>query len=186
MLKNIKPIYSVPLKYGLIGAVLAIALIVILFYADRHPLLIPVFFDYRILLFAVFIFFALKEFKDYNNDGFLQFWQGMVMGIGIYVIIGFLVAIFVVGYASANPDFHQQYIEGTIRGLELDKEQLVTQGKITISEEEFQKQIDLLKASKPYVLGIDYFIKSCLIGFFLTIILSVILRKSESRFGMPQ
>ncbi len=182
MLDKLKPIYSVPIKYGLIGSLLAIVLIIALFYMGKHPLLIPIFFDYRILLFAVFIFFALKEFKDYYNDKFLQFWQGMVIGIGIYVIIGLMVALFIIAFSTVVPDFHDSYIEGTLRGLELDKEQLVGQGKITISEEEFEKQKELLRAAPSYVLGIDYFIKSCLLGFFLTIIMAVILRKSESRF----
>ncbi|MEQ8575644.1 DUF4199 domain-containing protein [Fulvivirga sp.] len=182
MLNKLKPIYSVPIKYGLIGSLLAIILIIALFYMGKHPLLIPIFFDYRILLFGLFIFFALKEFKDYYNNKILQFWQGMVIGIGIYVIIGLVVAIFVVSFSSVVPDFHNSYIEGTLRGLELDKEQLVGQGKITISEEEFENQKQMLKASPTYVLGIDYFIKSCLLGFFITIIMAVILRRSESRF----
>lgn len=182
MLNKLKPIYSVPIKYGLIGSLLAIVLIVALFYMGKHPLLIPIFFDYRILLFGLFIFFALKEYKDYYNGGFLQFWQGMVIGIGIYVIIGLLVAVFVISFSNVVPEFHDNYIQGTLSGLELDKEQLVGQGKITISEEEFQKQKELLKDAPTYVLGIDYFIKSCLLGFFLTILLAVILRRSESRF----
>jgi uncharacterized membrane protein len=185
MFDKLKPIYSVPLKYGLIGSVCAMALILVLYYAGKHPLLIPIFYDFRIFLFGVFIFFALREFKEYYNNNILQFWQGMVMGIGIYVIIGLLVAMFIVTFSNIVPDFHDSYIQGTLKGLELDKEQLVNQGKITISEEEFQKQIEQLKASPAYVLGIDYFIKSCLLGFFLTIILAVILRKSENRFGQP-
>lgn len=177
-----KPLFSVPIKFGLIGSILAMIVIIALYYSGTHPLLIPIFFDYRIVLFVIFILLGLKEFKDYRNGGFLQFWQGMIIGIGIYLIIGLLVGVFVVVYSNIDVDFHSQYIEGTIKGLELDKEQLVNTGSITISEEEFQNQVEMLKNSKPYVLGIDYFIKSSVLGFFLTILLSVILRKTEPRF----
>ncbi len=177
-----KPIISIPLKYGLIGSVLAIILLSVLYYTGTHPLLIPTFFDYRIILFGLFIFFGIKEFKDYHNEGFLQFWQGMVIGIGIYVVIGLVVGLFLIAFAAIEPQFHEDYIAGTIRGLELNKDQLLNQGKITITEEQYNDQLEKLKNTPISYLGVDYFIKSGVLGFFLTIILSVILRKSEKRF----
>lgn len=177
-----KPLFSVPLKFGLIGSLFAIGVIMVLYFSGTHPLLIPIFFDYRIILFSLFTFLAIKEFKDYYNEGYLQFWQGMIMGIIIYLMIGILAGIFVVIYSQIDVQFLEQYISGTLAGLELDKEQLVNQGAITISEEEFQNQVAMLEQTKPHVLGIDYFIKSSVLGFFLTIIISVILRKSEPRF----
>lgn len=178
-----KPIYSIILKYGFIGSLMAMLLIIVLFYAGKHPLLIPLFVDYRIILFGIFIFFALREFRSYYNNDLLQFWQGIAIGIGIYVIIGITVGVFIIVFSALQPAFHDQYVQGTISGLMLEKDQLINQGKITISEEEFERQVDLLKDSSTYVLAIDYFIKSCVVGFFITIILAVLLRKSEKRFG---
>jgi hypothetical protein len=177
-----KPIYNVTLKYGLIASILAIIFLMILYYSGTHPLLIPTFFDYRILLFGLFIFFAAKEFKEFYNNQFLQFWQGMIIGIGVYVIVGVVVGSFLVVFANLDANFHQQYIDGTIRGLEINKEQLLHAGKVTISEEEYNGQIQKLQNTPTYYLGIDYFIKSCIVGFFIAIILAVILRKSENRF----
>lgn len=178
-----KPIIAVPVKYGLIGSLLAITLILVLYYSGTHPLLIPTFYDYRILLFGLFIFFGAKEFKDYYNSGFLQFWQGMIIGVIIYMIIGSVVALFLIAFSSIQPDFHQSYIDGTINGLELNKDQLLNQGPVTITEEEYNQQIEMLKETPLYYLGVDYFIKSSVLGFFITILLSVILRKSEKRFS---
>lgn len=177
-----KPIVSIPLKYGLIGSLLAVVLLLVLFYTGTHPLLIPTFFDYRIVLFALFIFFGIKEFKDFYNNRFLQFWQGMVIGIGIYVVIGLVVGLFLVAFASVETNFYDEYIAGTISGLELNKEQLLNQGKVTITEEQYNDQLEKLKNTPVSYLGIDYFIKSGVLGFFLTIILSVVLRRSEKRF----
>lgn len=177
-----KPIVSTPLKYGLIGSVLTITAILILYYSGRNPLFIPVFMDVRIFIFGLFIFFGIKEFKDYHNGGTVQFWQGMIIGIGIYLLIGLVAGLFLIIFSNIEPQFFTDYIDGTINGLMLEKDQLVNQGKITISEEEFNKQIELLKQDTPFVLGFDYFFKSCLLGFFITILLAVVLRKSEKRF----
>ena len=182
MLNNLSPIVKIPLKYGLFASLIGIVLIVVFFFSNRHPLLIPIFYDYRIFLFGVFIFFGVKEFKQYYNDDRLHFWQGLIIGVIIYVTVGILVSLFIIIYVEVHPEFLSQYIEGTIRGLELNKDQLLHQSPIKITEEEYQAQIDLLRNIPSWKLGQDYFIKSCIIGFFLAIILAVFLRRTEDRF----
>ena len=76
---------TVALKYMAFGSLLSILLILALFYAQRHPLLMPPILDFRILIFGVFIFFSLKEFRDYLNGGILYFWQGMSVGMLCYL-----------------------------------------------------------------------------------------------------
>src|SRR5258708_3429199 len=88
---RIPPLVRVPLRYGLIGGVLGFVLLIILYYIDRHPFLIPVFFDFRVALFAVFLFFTLKELRDYFFGGLLFFWQGMIAS-GLFVIIFAIIA----------------------------------------------------------------------------------------------
>lgn len=179
---SIKPIFKIPLKYGLIGSLFGVVLIVVLFYSNRHPLLIPPMFDFRIILFGLFIFFGLKEFREYHNGGILNFWQGMVISFIMYMIIGIVVGLFIISFSNLVPEFLEGYITGTIKGMELEKSRLLTEGKITISEEEYSRQMMLLKETSPALLAVDYIIKSCFIGFFLAIIISVILRRTEKRF----
>jgi len=182
-MNNIKPLYRVPLKYGAAAAVLAIILMVILFFSGKHPMLIPIFYDYRIFLFGIIIFFSIKEYKDHYNGGILHFWEGLVNGIITYIIAAFIAGLFIIVFSKLVPDFLDSYISGTIRGLELDKEQLTSSGGITITEEEYQAQIDMLKKASPSLLTLDYIIKSLVIGFPITLILSVFLRKTEDRFN---
>ncbi len=117
----------IPLKYAFVASILAMAVIMVLFYTHRHPLLIPIVYDYRILLFGVFIFFTLKEFKDYHNAGVLHFWQGLLMGILFYLALGLIVGIFIHIFGSVEAAFLEEYVEGTIRGLELNREELTTE-----------------------------------------------------------
>lgn len=181
-MNKLAPILKVPLKYGLIGSGLSVILILVFYFSNRHPLLIPIYYDYRIFLFGVFIFFGIKEFKEYYNGNRLHFWQGITIGVIIYVSIGILIGAFILLFSNVQPEFLQQYIDGTIRGLELNKELLITESPITISEEEFQQQITLLKDTPPYKLTLDFFIKSCLIGFMISIIMAVVMRRTEDRF----
>ncbi len=176
---RVPPLVKVPLKYAVVAAVLAIAAVLVLFYTHRHPLLIPIIYDYRILLFGVFIFFSLKELKEVYNQGILHFWQGLLAGIIFYIGLGLIVGIFILIFGNVHEPFLLEYIEGTIRGLELNKEQLTSENVITITEEEFERQITLMRSTRPYQMALDYFIKSCVIGFFLTILLAVIMRKTD-------
>ena len=180
--ESIKPIFRIPLKYGLIASVFGMLLIVVLFYLNRHPLLIPPMFDFRILLFGLFIYFGLKEFRDYHNDGILNFWQGIIMSFIIYMLVGILVGCFLMFFANLVPEFLDSYIAGAIEGMEMSKARLTAEGEITMSEAEFNNQLVLTKDTTPVMLTVDYIIKSSFIGFFIAIILSVVLRRTEQRF----
>ncbi|WP_185154265.1 DUF4199 domain-containing protein [Fulvivirga sp. M361] len=178
-MNRLPSLVKIPLKYALVASVLAIAVILLLFYTNRHPLLIPVFYDYRILLFGVFIFFSMKEFKEQHAFGVLHFWQGFLIGIFFYLVLGIVVGIFIFGFGHMEVSFLHDYVEGAIRGLELNRDQLTSQSAITITPEQFDHQITLMKSTKPYQMALDYFIKSCLIGFFLSILLAIILRRTD-------
>lgn len=180
-MKHIQPLFKVALKYALTGALLAIALILILFYTNRHPLLIPIAYDYRILLFGLFIYFSIREFKIYYNNGELHFWQGLLTGIFFYLILGLVVGVFISVFGSLESSFLEEYVQANVQGLEMNKAQLTAEGPVTMSEQEFVRQLELTKNTKPITLGMDYFMKSCIIGFFLSILLAVILRKTEVR-----
>ena len=178
-MNHIKPLLSIAFKYALAGSLLGIALILVLFYTNNHPLLIPIAYDYRILLFGVFIYFSIREFKTYHNSGELHFWQGLIIGVFFYLTVGIIVGVAIAIFAHAVPSFLQEYVQVNVHGLETNEALLTTEGSVTMTKEEFNRQIDLTKATKPATLAIDYFIKSCIIGFFLSILLAVILRTTK-------
>jgi hypothetical protein len=64
-------------RYGAIAALLGLIFLIILYYIGRHPFLFPIYFDFRILLMGVFIFFAMKEYRDFYKGGILYFWEGI-------------------------------------------------------------------------------------------------------------
>ncbi len=181
MIEHVKPLFKVALKYAITASLLAVALLFVLFYTGKHPLLIPIAYDFRILLFGVFIYFSIREFKTYHNSGELHFWQGLLTGILFYLLVGIVVGVTITLFGSIEKSFLQEYIQSNIQGLEMNKLQLTSEGPVTMTEEEFNRQVELTRSTSAATLGVDYFIKSCIIGFFISILLAVILRKTETR-----
>ncbi|MEO1051920.1 MAG: DUF4199 domain-containing protein [Bacteroidota bacterium] len=179
--KNMSPLVKVPLKYSLVGGVLIIVLLSVLYNFGDHPLLIPIHLDVRVFIFLLFIYFSVREYKNYYNGGYLHFWQGLTVGVLFYLSVGVLLALFVWIFASVSEGFLDGYIEGAIRGMELKKEELMSGPKVKLSPEEFETQKQNVLQTTPGLLAIDSFLKTCIIGFFMPVLFAVLLRKTESQ-----
>ena len=167
------PLFKVPFLYGLIGGVLGCIVIASLYYMGRHPFLLPVIFDFRIVIFSVFIFLCLKEVRDYYQQGNLFFWEGM---IGSYVFIGtsaVMGSLFTWCLAKWDANFLPSYISKLKEQMMSFQKQIVE----SVGAEAYQQQLAKLPSTTALDLAGDYFLKSMIIGLFLTIIISVILRK---------
>src|SRR5688572_17161823 len=105
-----KLLLKVCFRYGLVAGLLSFILLIVMFYIGRHPLLIAPFLDFRILTFGVFIFFSLKEFRDYYQDGVLYFWQGLI-GSGVIVLTSTMVSsIALQVFGMLEKDFVSSYV----------------------------------------------------------------------------
>ena len=167
------PLFRIPFRYGVLGGIIGSLVIAVLYYIGRHPFLLPVIFDFRVILFAVFIFLGLKELRDYHQQGVLFFWQGMV---GSYV---FLMTAALIGsgftwcFARWNAGFLPSYIEKLQQQMLGYREEIIR----SVGVDAYTQQLTKLPSTSPLDLAGDYFLKSMIIGLFLTIIMSVLLRK---------
>ena len=84
---------AVPMRYGAIGGGMVILLFIVFYFLDLDPLVNIKIIDVFIL--AIFIFFALKDFRDRYNNRQLHFWQGMTGGVINYLTIALVSAIFI-------------------------------------------------------------------------------------------
>ncbi len=169
-LKN--KLVAVPLTYGMIGGFIVILLFLIFYFLDRNPLVNIKMVDPLIL--SIFIFFALKEFRDRYNSRQLHFWQGMTGGVINYLTIATISAIFIlVMTVIIDPEMTTKYIESRIELLNENKQTLVD----TMDEETYLKAVAGVKETTGFDLALDDFLKKSIIGLFLTIIIAVILRK---------
>lgn len=169
--------YRIAIRYGSIASALSIALFLILYYSGQNPLLIPAFLDFRILLFPIFLVFGIRDFKENHNGGILHFWQGFGIGLLVILTIAILMALFILVLGTwIDTGFVENFILSSIQQIESAK------GKITnaIGEEELTKVLEILPSTTLFDLALDYLLKSLPYGLFLTIIISLILRRKPN------
>ena len=177
MLKTKNPLFLVPFKYGLVGSLLNIMAFLVLFYLGRHPLLLNPILDTRLPLYGLFVFVGLKVFKEEKNGGVMHFWQGMTIGMILYIFMAILSATFIYIYSEIEvTNFLTEYIRIATEQLVSNKDLFIE----SIGEKTYYDTITQLPKTKSIHLASDYLLKSMPIGLFLTLILSVLMRNKIS------
>lgn len=172
-LNRIPPLVRVPVRYGVIGGVLGFILVIILYYIGRHPMLVIPVFDFRVALFGVFMYFILKELRDYHFGGLLFFGQGMAAS-GIFVIVfGIIASTFIWIFSKNVPGFVTEYVELLTNQLKSYPPETIEQ----IGGERFAESLAQLKSTTGADIAKLYFRNGIIIGFFISIVISVILRR---------
>lgn len=170
---NWPSIMRVSIRYGLAMGVVGFILLMILYYTGNHPFLIPVFLDYRIVLFAIIYSFALKEIRDYYHGGILHFWQGMVSCLLMTLLFSLVASIGIYTFARYNTAFVESYIRlSMIQVKAFPEEEIERMGR-----DVYEAGITALKQANAYFLASRYLSQSFIISFFISIIISVILRR---------
>jgi hypothetical protein len=172
-MNSISPLLRVPFRYGLLGGVIGSIVIAVLFFSGQHPFLLPVIFDFRIIVFAVFIFFSLREVRDYHLRGVLFFWQGIV---GSYVVIftsALVGSLFTLSLGEWSSTFLSSYVEKERQEMMNYKDQIIS----SVGADAYNQQLNKLPLTSSWDLASDYFLKSIIIGLFLAILISVFVRK---------
>ena len=168
-----KTLWKISARYGAAAGILAFILLLVMYYIGRHPLLTSPFLDFRILLFGIFIFFTLKEFRDYYQDGNLYFWQAMLGGWNVILIATIVTSILLWLFGVWDNGFVDSYIAQVTAYLKsFPKEDIDRIGK-----EIYERNLMALPATNIFDLIQTYFMQGIVIGFFVTIILSAILRR---------
>jgi hypothetical protein len=175
-LNRIPVLVRVPMRYGFIGGALGFVLLTILYYIDRHPFLIPVFFDFRVALFGVFMFFILRELRDYYYGGILFFWQGFA-ACGLFVItFAFLSSLLIWIFAINVPHFVIQYVELATNQIKSFPKETIDQ----IGQDVYERNLALLPGTTGFDLATLYFVQCFGIALFISIIISVLLRRQPA------
>ena len=167
-----KALLGVSIRYGVIGGLVSVALLLVFYFLGRNPLV-----DIRIVdivVLAIFVFFALKELRDRYMEGKLHYWQGLTAGIATYLVIALISAISILILTGLiDTEMTQRYIDSRIELLETNRQTLVE----TIDEEAYREALSGVKKTTPLYLALDDFLKKSIMGLFVTIIIAVILRR---------
>lgn len=168
------PLIGISLRNGSFAGILAGVLLIILYFIGSHPLLILPYADFRILLFGIFIFFTLKEFRYNHQQGVLYFGQGMVASLIFVTVAATVGAMAVFIFSKAYPQFVSDFVK---QGLESAQSFLQNTSLSVEEKSRIRVMMDSLPATNAKALAGRHFVQSLMIGFFISIILSVILRK---------
>lgn len=167
------PLAKVGIRYGAIAAVLTMGFVVSMYYMDRHPFLMNPFLDFRIAVFGVLLYFALKEARVYYLDGALFFWQGMIGGFVFTVVCASLCWFMILLFATWQPRFVSSFIELAMT----QAKSFPTEDIDRIGRNVYEQGLQELKNTDARFMASRYLVQSFIIGFFISIIISVVLRR---------
>ena len=171
--KNTPPLIKVPFRYGVIAGLIGFVLLVSLYYMDRHPLLVPPQFDFRIIMFVVFLIFILRELREYYFEGLLFFWQGMSASFIFTFVFALTASTLLLIFTYWKPEFVTSFIQ-------LSLEQIKTYSPEDINKlgkDVYNEVVRNIGLTSGYFIAKRYFFQSFLISFLISIVISVILRR---------
>lgn len=173
-MKKPSPLISIGIRYGALTGILAIVLLILMYYImNRHPLMVSPFTDFRILLLGVFIFFSLREFRENHQQGALYFWQGMIGSFIMVMVASTIASLLLLAFCSFESTFIPSYVKAMTEYLRTFPAEDIER----IGKEVYARNLGQLPATNAKQIAGLYFMQSLMIGFFVSIILSVILRK---------
>lgn len=167
------PLVRVTVRYGAIAGVLCIGFIVSMYYMGKHPLLMNMFLDFRVPTFALLLFFALKEYREFYNEGVLYFWQGTAGSLLFLFTAGLVAAGGIMIFGSFESGFIPEYVRQFTEQVQRLPKDTVDQ----IGKDVIERNLRELPATKLSSLASLYAWQGLVIGFFISIIISVILRR---------
>jgi len=173
------PLVRIASRYGALGAVLTMLFVISMYYMDVHPFLVNPFLDPRIPVLAIMLSFGLKEYRDVIQGGTLYFGQSMVMCFMITVVLALLCWAGIVGFATLVPDFVHNFVELA----EEQTKNFSAEDINRIGKETFEQSLKELKQADRYFMAQRYFFQTYIISFFLSIIISVVLRRTPKEPG---
>ena len=139
--------------------------------------MIPAILDFRIILFPIILVFGIRAFKERNDNETIHFWQGMSVGLLCIIFISLLMSLFILFFGGIiEPEFVNEYIHQSLQNINEVKDNLMD----SIGQDALNKSLELLPTTTLTDLALDYFLKSLPYGIFLTIIISLILRRKPN------
>ena len=165
------------IKYSILCGLFLVALFWISVKFGSNPLLDIRHFLFDLVIYFLFIYFAIREYKTYHNDGYLHFWEGMTIAFIVYLPAALIFTFSLLIVFNADPSIMENYREGAMAFLESKKDVLLE----GISQEEYKLQLESIQTIKASDLVVSSGLKKILAGFFITPVVSIILRKKPKQ-----
>lgn len=159
-------------QFGGIGGVLSVVAFVILSFLRSDPTNLSLIFGYVITPISLFL--AIKFFKEYTNQGFLSFAEGMSIGFVTYLLIALISGTGIWVILLISPVLFEEIKISKLEVLGQNKETIIDQ----MGENSFATTLISIQNMIPWDVAFNDAIWKVIPGLFFTIIISVILRKN--------
>lgn len=160
-------------QFGVLGGILSGISFYILSLFNPDPSNLNLVFGYVITPFAVYL--AIKYYKEYANEGFISFAEGMTIGAVTYLILSILSILLIWGILLSSPSLFEAIQASKWAVLEENKVQMIEQ----VGKESFDLTQYNLKGMGPWDIAFNDGIWKILPGMFFSILISVILKKNK-------
>lgn len=162
---------SIALRYGVLTGLISVVFSLILFLTKTDQSGVR---WLGTLISAGGIYLAHVQFKKHNG-GFLEYGQGLSIGMILSVVSGLLNGIFMYAYTA--------FVDPTLMAGALEKSRAQMEAKGNMSEEQIEQGLAMAsKFMSPGALFIITIIFSLIIGLILSLILSAITKNSRPEF----
>ena len=161
-------------QFGGIGGILSVVAFLILSFLRSDPTNLGLIFGYVITPISLFL--AIKFFKEYTNNGFLSFAEGMSIGFVTYSLIALISGIGIWVILLFSSELFAEIKISKFEVLQQNQETIVSQ----MGKDSFESTLLSVQNMIPWDVAFNDAIWKVIPGLFFTIIISIILRKNPN------
>ncbi len=159
--------------FGLFGGVLALLGFWVFYLVGLDPITMSIVFN--LINFTLFIGLAIFYFKKYKNQAYLSFAQGMTIGFFTYAIAATVSFIGIYVSLTLAPDIFAELKAERVEMLETRAIGL----RDEVGEAAYLRTLEEVQNMQVYHFPLNDFIWKIIFGLFLSIIISIILRRNK-------
>lgn len=161
-------------QFGGIGGILSMIAFIILSFLRTDPTNMGLIFGYVITPISLFL--AIKFYKEYTNNGFLSFAEGMSIGFVTYTLIALISGIGIWFILLFSPELFEEIKLSKLEVLQQNQETIITQ----MGKDSFESALLSVQNMITWDIAFNDAIWKVIPGLFFTIIISIILRKNPN------
>ncbi|SDD76024.1 Protein of unknown function [Algoriphagus faecimaris] len=161
-------------QFGILGGILSVISFGLLSFLQPDPTNLNLVFGY--LITPISIFMALKFFKDYTNNGYISFAEGMSVGFVAYMLIAILSGLGIWFILLIFPKLFEAINKSKLQVLNENRETIIGQ----LGEPSFENTLESITRMVPSDIALNDALWKIIPGLFFTIIISIILRKNPN------
>jgi hypothetical protein len=170
MTKYLKTAY----QFGALGGILSGISFYVLSLFNPDPTNLNLVFGYVITPFAVYL--AIKFYKEYANEGFLSFAEGMTIGAVTYILLALLSTLIIWVILVGSPSLFEIIQTSKLAVMEQNKELMIEQ----VGQKSFEITRSNIAAMSAWDIAFNDGIWKILPGMFFSILISLILKKNKA------